>query len=214
MTFHFKNTSINSSRNYGNGDDDDIYGGDEMLEFVHLQRSLSRPTDHYHQQQSIARPNQLNELNPYAPPPRTSHSINNISRYLRDPVSSALNQFSKVTNLVLSPTFYDEDTMSTFQLIKPPGFAVRASPSSPKSPKSPRSSSPNIEISQFDDEKLKAVPLPPPALPPIPCTVPQHRLPPLTSDIFYSEFIHSNRKQILERIFRGVRNSFNCVFVI
>jgi len=212
MSFHFNNeiykTSGDSS---GNPAGDNPFYGDEMLEFV-TARHLSRPTDHF---RSPSMTQSVTNVNPYAPPPRQSHSSHNIASWLKDPVGTTLNSFSKVTNMVISPSFHDiEEWTNTLHPVRPPGGAVRASGSSPRSP-SPREVDIGISmIEQDQDENRPRSPiqLPPPALPPIPCSIPQIRLTPLTEEEFQEMMVHkesSSRRHILQRVFAGVSQPVN-----
>ncbi len=176
-------------QNRGDGDCSQQSNGDEMHEFISFQRQLSRPTDHYNRQRVSSE-----SINPYSPPPKPSQSTHTyISKFLRDPITTSLNSFSRVTNFVTSPTFYDDDYISSLQLLRPPGTAERV----PKQDDN-GSNHESIDTNQLD------VPLPPPQLPPIPCSKDQYRLPRLTPHEFETDFIDLTVDQVLERIFRGV----------
>ncbi len=176
-------------QNRGDGDCGQHTNGDEMHEFISFQRQLSRPTDHYNRQTVSSE-----EINPYSPPPKPSHSTHTyISKFLRDPITTSLNSFSRVTNLVTSPTFYEDDYISSLQLLRPPGSAERVA-------KEDKNGS-NEEL--FNANQLN-IPLPPPQLPSIPCSKAQYRLPGLTPHEFETDFINLTVDQVLERIFRGV----------
>jgi hypothetical protein len=195
---------VASAGNRGNGDPNEAPAAEEMHEFITFQRQLSRPTDHY-------RPNRLvpGEGNPYAPPPKASHTSHTyLSKFLRDPIATSLNSFSKVTNYVTSPTFYDEEYLSSLpslHLLRPPGYAERVNRSS-RSPTPGDNEHPVIDpmTTSNNFNVVNTVPLPPPALPPIPCTQPQCRLPALTLQEFEDTSAELSIDDIIERIFRGV----------
>lgn len=143
---------------------------DSPSDFYNVQcnsKSLHRPTDHY---------------SSYMPPPRRKGHL--ASRFLKDPLNTALSQFVKVTNYVFSP-LEDYDT-SAFDLWS----AFRHS----------HTKCANKEKQFFEE----AVVLPPPALPLIECSNPQNRLSPLTEKEFELMYLESDIKAIFLRIFRGV----------
>ncbi|CAG2113406.1 unnamed protein product, partial [Medioppia subpectinata] len=184
---------------------------EEMHEFITFQRQLSRPTDHY-------RPNRLvaddSAANPYAPPPKSSHSSHTfapfMSKFLKDPIATSLNSFSKVTNYVTSPTFYDEEYLSSIpslSLLRPPGNAERVKRRGSPQPHEESTVNEHTVIDPMTTSNnfnvVNTVPLPPPALPAIPCTEPQYRVLPLSLQEFEEKSGELSIDQIIERIFRG-----------
>lgn len=193
---------VAANQTKGDGDSKAFSTAEEMHEFITFQRQLSRPTDHF-------RPNRLvPEPNPYAPPPRSTHPTphNYLSKFLRDPIATSLNSFSRVTNLVTSPTFYDEEylaSLPSLHLLRPPGTAERV-PKQDNNGCNDHTSDPISFSNDFNAIDTTRVPLPPPSLPAIPCTEPQMRLPPLGPEEFEKISTEMSVEQIMERIFRGV----------
>lgn len=115
--------------------------------------------------------------NPYEPPPRrrrlTPHQI--AARFINDPVTTTLSSFSRVANWAWTT---HEEYDNVIDLIT-----------------SRTENTPSVER----EEAFKA---PPPALPPIPCSVPQFRLSPLTAHEFDS-MIDKPILEILNRVYRG-----------
>ncbi|RWS29697.1 TBC1 domain family member 15-like protein [Leptotrombidium deliense] len=145
-----------SSAHYSNRND-----AEEEVDFFQLSDvgSLSRPSDHF---------------NKYLPPPRDSRHF--AARFFNDPVTTALNQFSKVANYanyVLSPS---EEYENILQSIPP------------------------IDESRVDS--LQSVESLPP-LPIIPCSKSQCRLEPLMEEEFTSQFAKASKGDIVERVFCG-----------
>lgn len=148
---------------------------DDSQDFCNLSsRSLHRPSDHY------------------IPPPRRYHFA---QRLLRDPLTTALTQFSKVTNFVLNP--YDDDQLWSAR------FNNYSSGDRPDC-SHVRGSSSNSNRREESKRKCDQVSYPPPALPPIECHDPQNRLPPLTDAEFEESFKNASQKDILRRVFKGV----------
>ncbi|XP_054164526.1 TBC1 domain family member 17-like [Oppia nitens] len=201
---------VTAAANRGNGDTAaNGQTAEEMHEFITFQRQLSRPTDHYRPKHLSVPPTAAD--NPYAPPPKPGHTTAHtyLSKFLKDPIATSLNSFSRVTNLVTSPTFYDEDYLASLpalHLLRPPGNAERVHRNSPTHEFSEQPLIDSISgVTNFNVvNKLSDVPLPPPALPLIPCTEPQCRLSPLTpQDLFDDNCPLLTVDQLLERIFRG-----------
>ena len=190
---------VAANQTRGDGDANDA-PTEEMHEFITFhQRQLSRPTDHF-------RPNHLGpEVNPYAPPPKNTHQSPHtyLSKFLRDPIATSLNSFSRVTNLVTSPTFYDEEFLSSLS-IRPPGTAARVQSRANAEHNDLTSDSMTFDSNEFNAMDTTNIPLPPPSLPGIPCTEPQFRLPALTPEEFEESCADMSVEQILERVFRGV----------
>ena len=196
---------VAANQSQGTGDAKDTTNGEEMHEFITFNRQLSRPTDHF-------RPPRLAPDNPYAPPPKTSQTPHTyFTKFLRDPIGTSLNSFSRVTNLVTSPTFYDDDYhsyLAGLHISRPPGTAERVSRGD--NSENNELSSDSITLSgDFNGIETTSVHLPPPSLPAIACTEPQFRLPPLTPQEFEEESPAMTVQQLLERVFRGV--SIRCI---
>lgn len=163
-------SSISQHDSPKNDDEDEV---DPQVEFCALSsRSLQRPSDHY------------------IPPPRRSHIA---SRLLRDPWTTALTQFSKVTNYVLSP-YEDGEGIIRNTLRDPLGYA--------------RHREENAHYGNRQEYNQEPISHPPPALPQIDCSIPQQRLPPLTEDEYQEKYIHSSRRHLLDRICKGVNIIF------
>lgn len=114
--------------------------------------------------------------NPYEPPPRrrrlTPHQI--AARFINDPVTTTLSSFSRVAHWALAT---HEEYDNVIDMI-----------------------SSRTEVPQ--NEPQPSFRPPPPALPAIPCSLPQYRIEPLTA----LEFDNMGDKpvdEILNRIFRG-----------
>ena len=171
--------------------------------------SLTRPSDHYRLPTSAN-----GRINPYAPPPRTRQSYmphHLAARFIRDPVVSysylsvfcvfysrfhiilcqntTLSSFSKVANLVLSP---HEDFDGSLDLITPKAIAQASN------------SHHQDEKRRSDAEESKPFRHPPPALPLIPYSQPQHRLPRLTFEQYELNYLSSSPNVLFKRIFQGV----------
>ena len=114
--------------------------------------------------------------NPYEPPPRrrrlTPHQI--ASRFINDPVTTTLSSFSRVANWAWTT---HEEYDNVIDLIT-----------------SRTENAPSVEREAFRP--------PPPALPPIPCSVPQFRLLPLSA-LEFDAMIDKPVPEILNRVYRG-----------
>lgn len=145
---------------------------DPQVEFCNLaRRNLQRPSDHYN------------------PPPRRTHIA---SRILREPWTTALTQFSKVTNLVLNPyEEYEGPTMADIRntLRDPLGYV--------------RQREEGATYGHHQMSNPAPMNHPPPALPPIDCSIPQQRVPPLTAEEYNQKYANAPRRVLLERIFQG-----------
>lgn len=152
-------------------DDDE----DDSQDFCSLStRSLHRPSDHY------------------IPPPRRYYFA---ERLLRDPLTTALTQFSKVTSYVLNP--HDDEIWTKFN---PMDFAGNDRVDGTNG----RDSSGYSNRKDESKKRSNLVSYPPPALPPIECLVPPNRLPPLTDEEFEESFKNASKREIIKRVFKGV----------
>lgn len=156
---------------------------DPAIDFCNLNVRLARPSDH-----------RTPVNNPYAPPPRSRHLSPRAlaQRFLNDPVTSTLHGFSRITSHFNGQGFngqqfnaWDphEEYDNVIDLIT-----------------SRDSTAFEAKKEEAKEETFRP---PPPALPSIPCTVPQSRLEPLISEEFDSDFQDKSNEVILERIFRG-----------
>ncbi|XP_074597006.1 TBC1 domain family member 15/17 [Brevipalpus obovatus] len=169
-------SQVHCESNHSRDDDEE----DSQVDFCNLStRSLQRPSDHY------------------IPPPRRYHFA---ERLLRDPLTTALSQFSRVTNYVLSP--YEDDYYLPWNHMRHPhnsGDRVDGTSSGRNNSGGHASHRRETESNRKRNDSMT---LPPPALPPIECSVPQNRLPLLTEAEF-DETVNLSKKSILKRVFKG-----------
>jgi hypothetical protein len=177
MSVRYNNVDI------GDGDYSNEQNGERVHQIISIERQLSRPTDHYRRHHRNN--DKPNDDNPYAPPKH--HSNHYFSNFLREPIATSLSTFSRVTNAI-APSFADEDWISSFNLIRPPGSAERV-----------------IEKEMVTiEEKAPLIPEP---LPPIACCSQQYRIEPLNSDEYEKTYANLTNDEVLERVFRGGINN-------
>lgn len=178
---------------------------DPAIDFCNLNVRLARPSDH-------GRP----AVNPYAPPPRSRHLSPRAlaQRFLNDPVTSTLHSFSRIAGHFNATSGWDpqDEYDNVIDLITSRDSAAfnseRRNEASNNHWKNEASNnqwkneaSNNQRESEEEEKKFRP---PPPALPLIPCSHPQSRLQPLTTEQFDQDFSDKSTVEILERVFRGV----------
>lgn len=147
--------------------------------------------------------------NPYAPPPPRS-GIFPLGDFLQDPLNAGLSTLTKVAQIARSPTQIINTAASgasaAYQLIqntnhiftRPPGHAERIYPNL-----NGVQNGVQDPFGSTDD----GIPLPPPVLPLINCTVAQNRLEPLTAEDLIGK--QWTRDELCIRVFKGV--CFTCL---
>lgn len=170
---------------------------------VHFNRPPPPPPAEMHEFISEIAPNTIPQprFNPYAPPP-PRNGLFPLTDFLQDPLNAGLNTLTKVAAIARSPSqminhaatgAYHLIHQNTNSIFRPPGQAERVFPGS-----GPSSIVQDPFNSMDGDE---GVPLPPPVLPLINCTVAQNRLEPLTA----AELVGKTwtKDELAVRVFKG-----------
>lgn len=175
---------------------------------VHFNRPPPPPPAEMHEFISEIAPNTIPQqrFNPYAPPP-PRNGLFPLTDFLQDPLNAGLNTLTKVAAIARSPTqminhaatgAYHLIHQNTNSIFRPPGQAERVFPGSGPS---------SIVQDPFNSiDGDEGVPLPPPVLPLINCTVAQNRLEPLTA----AELVGKTwtKDELAVRVFKGVSTRF------
>lgn len=170
-------------------DDSNANNSEPPIDFLTAQPRLSRPSDHFRPQRTT---------NPYEPPPRIRHSFaphRLAANFMRDPVTTTLSSFSRVTNL---GNFWQphEEYDNVAEIARELGV------------------SPDHAADAMDYDAIaateKPVKHPPPALPLISCSEPQFRLSRLEEREFEElQSIKASPHDLIKRCFQGVRDLYN-----